>query len=185
MPTRRHLWASQVALVAKNLPAMQDTWIRSLGWEDPLEEGMATCSSILAWRIPWTEEPGGLQSTGSQRARHNWNNLANTHAHILTSQMERGGACVLGKTTVSCLWTPLDLIPLLDDLDESKFPACSSESWNPDSTVCPSMIVCHEGCWELTWENFSTISKTILWPGCPSPSQRWVFGDCLFFLGSF
>ena len=52
--------------------AMQDTWVRSLDWEDPLEEGMATHSSILAWRIPWTEEPGGLQSTGLQRVRHDW-----------------------------------------------------------------------------------------------------------------
>ena len=46
------------------------TWVRSLGGEDPLEEGMATHSSILAWRLPWTEEPGGLQSMGSQRAGH-------------------------------------------------------------------------------------------------------------------
>ena len=53
----------------KNLPAMQETQVLSLGWEDPLEEGMATHSSILAWTIPWTEEPGGLQSTGSQRVR--------------------------------------------------------------------------------------------------------------------
>ena len=51
----------------KNLPAMQMTQVRSLGREDPLEEGMATHSSVLAWRIPWTEEPGGLQSMGSQR----------------------------------------------------------------------------------------------------------------------
>ena len=50
---------------------MQETWLRSLGWEDPLEEEMATCSSILAWEIPWTEEPGGLQYMGSQRVRHN------------------------------------------------------------------------------------------------------------------
>ena len=63
--------ASLVAQTVKNLPAMQETWVRSLGWEDPLEEGMATHSSILAWRIPWTEEPGGLQSTGSQRVRYN------------------------------------------------------------------------------------------------------------------
>ena len=54
----------------KNLPAMQETWVRSLDWEDPLEEGMATHSSILAGRIPWTEESGGLQSMGSQRVRH-------------------------------------------------------------------------------------------------------------------
>ena len=58
--------ASQVALVVKSLPAMQETWVQSLGWEDPLEEGMATHSSILSWRIPWTEEPGGLQPMGSQ-----------------------------------------------------------------------------------------------------------------------
>ena len=50
----------------KNLPAMQESWIRSLGQEDPLEKGMEIHSSILAWRIPWTEKPGGLQSVGSQ-----------------------------------------------------------------------------------------------------------------------
>ena len=49
---------------------MQETWVLSLGWEDPLEKGMATHSSILAWRSPWTEEPGGLQSLGLQRVRH-------------------------------------------------------------------------------------------------------------------
>ena len=52
------------------LPLKKVTWVQSLGREDPLEEEMATHSSILAWRIPWTEDPGGLQSTGSQRARH-------------------------------------------------------------------------------------------------------------------
>ena len=57
--------------MVKNPPAMWETWVRSLCWEDPLEEGMATHSSILAWRIPWTEEPGGVQSMGSQRVRHN------------------------------------------------------------------------------------------------------------------
>ena len=61
---------SLVVQTVKNPPAMWETWIRSLGWEDPLEEGMAIHSSILAWRIPWTEEPGGLQSTGSQRVGH-------------------------------------------------------------------------------------------------------------------
>ena len=64
---------SQVALVVKHLPAMQETQemqFQSLSWEDPLEEGMATHSSILAWRISWTEEPGGLQSMGSQRVGH-------------------------------------------------------------------------------------------------------------------
>ena len=59
-----------MAQTVKNPPAMQKTWVRSLSWEDPLEEGMATHSRILVWRIPWTEEPGRLQSTGSQRVRH-------------------------------------------------------------------------------------------------------------------
>jgi len=58
-----------VAQVVKNLPAMQETWVQSLGWEDPLEKGMATHSSILAWRIPWTEETGRLQSMELQRVR--------------------------------------------------------------------------------------------------------------------
>ena len=67
--------------VVKNLPANEgDIRLQSLGWEDPLEEGMATHSSILAWRIPGTEESGGLQSLGSQRVRHNWSDLACAHS---------------------------------------------------------------------------------------------------------
>ena len=63
-------WVSLVARMVNNPPAMQEVRVRSLGQEDPLEEGMATHSSILAWKTPWTEEPGGLQSTGWQRAGH-------------------------------------------------------------------------------------------------------------------
>ena len=66
----QYSWASLVAQTVSNPPAMGETWIRSLGWEDPLEEGMATHSNILTWRIPWTEEASGLQSMGSQRDRH-------------------------------------------------------------------------------------------------------------------
>ena len=62
--------ASLVAQTVKRLPVMWETQVRSLGWEDPLEKEMATHSSILAWRIPWIEEPGRLQSTGSQRVGH-------------------------------------------------------------------------------------------------------------------
>ena len=77
---------SLVTQMVKNLTAMQQIWIRSLGWEDPLKKGMATHSSILAWRIPRTEEPGGLQSLGSQRVRHDWVTLTHTHTHVF-----RGG----------------------------------------------------------------------------------------------
>ena len=61
-------WASLVAQLVKNRPAMWENWVPSLHWEDPLEKGKATHPSILAWRIPWTEEPGGLRSMGSQES---------------------------------------------------------------------------------------------------------------------
>ena len=92
-----HLTKRRVSLVAqmvKNLPAMQETWVRSLGREDPLEKEMATHSSILAWRIPWTEEPGGLQSMGSQRVGHNW--VTNTFTNTLRKEKEP--------------WSPKDVI---------------------------------------------------------------------------
>ena len=73
-------WASLVVQMVKNPPAMQEIWIQSLGWEYPLEEGMATHSSSLAWRIPWTEEPGGLQSMELHRIGHVW-----AHNRILQS----------------------------------------------------------------------------------------------------
>ena len=65
--------------MVKNLPAMRETWVRSLIWEDPLEKGMATHSIILTWRIPWTEEPGMLQSMGLQRVRYD---LVTKQQHI-------------------------------------------------------------------------------------------------------
>ena len=64
--------------MVKSLPAAQETWVWSLVWEDPLEKEMPTYSSFLAWEIPWMEEPGGLQSMGSQRVRNNW--VTNTHS---------------------------------------------------------------------------------------------------------
>ena len=79
----------------KHLPAVHETWVRSLGWEDPLEKEMATHSSILAWRIPWTEEPGRLQSTGSQRVGHDW---ATSHTRTHLSK------CTCGE----CTWMTQD-----------------------------------------------------------------------------
>ena len=82
--------ASQLVLVIKNPPMqeIQETWVLSLGQEAPLEKGMATHSSILDWRIPWTKKPSGLQSIGSQRVRHNWSDLAHSYyegRHFLVS----------------------------------------------------------------------------------------------------
>ena len=74
----------------KNLPVMQETWVQSLGWEDPLEKEMATHSSILAWRIPWTEEPGGLQSIRSQRVLHDTDLMDVSLGDLRELVMDRG-----------------------------------------------------------------------------------------------
>ena len=77
----QYSWTSLVAQLVKNVPVMQETWVWSLGQKDPLEKGRAIHSSILAWRIPWTREPGGLQSMGLQTIWHNW--AINTfHFHV-------------------------------------------------------------------------------------------------------
>ena len=90
----------------KCLPAMRDTWVWSLGWEDPLEKETATNSSILAWEIPWTEKPGGLQSMGSQRVGHDraaslnftlWprENLWSSLRYILSSSSKQYRLCMI------------------------------------------------------------------------------------------
>ena len=81
-PLSCFLRASQVAQWIKNPPAVQETQVRSLSWEDPLKESMATHSSILAWKIPQTEEPGGLQFIGSQSVRHDWSDWARMHIFL-------------------------------------------------------------------------------------------------------
>ena len=84
-------WASPVAQTVKHLPAMWETWVQSLGWEDPLEKEMATHSSTLAWKIPWKEEPGRPQSMGSQRVGHDRAPSLSLHARW------PGAALPLGK----------------------------------------------------------------------------------------
>ena len=96
---------------------MQETWVRSLGEEDPLEKEMATHSSTLAWRIPWREEPGRLQSMGSQRVRHDW--ATSFHFFTLTlpcpfvSAIHGGAVCVRARLLQSCpaLCHPVDHSP--------------------------------------------------------------------------
>ena len=100
-------FSSLVAQTVKNLPALQETMVWSLCWEDPLEKEMATHSSILTWRIPWTEEPNGLQSMGSQKVGHNW--ATNTFTF----------------TTYEVLWCVLTTsYPLCSS--QRKFPSCHS-----------------------------------------------------------
>ena len=103
----QYSWGSLVAQMVKNLPVMWETWVRSLYWEDPLEEGMATHSSILAWRIKRTEEPGGLHCIASQRAGHNWIDLECRQAAtcwILLNRMNELSKCWHHSVTES--WGP-------------------------------------------------------------------------------
>ena len=76
-----------VAQMVKNLPSMQETQVQSLDWEDPLEKKMATRPSILAWEIPWTEEPGRLKSIGSQRVGHDWVTNTFTFLHLYSKDL--------------------------------------------------------------------------------------------------
>ena len=97
-------WFTEAYLVAqtvKNLPATRETCVWSRGWEDSLEKGTATHSSILVWRIPWTGEPGGLQSMGSQRVGHDWATFTFT---LLGPRDRRAGTCFKG-------WIPMPLPP--------------------------------------------------------------------------
>ena len=97
------LGAYLVAQSVNKLPAMQETWVQSLGQEDPLEKGMTTHSSILAWRIPWTVEPGGRHTVhGVARVGHNW---ATKPPHHTTTWEALGGVCL-------CEWKILPAIPV-------------------------------------------------------------------------
>ena len=91
------IWASLVTQLVENPPALQETWIRSLGWEDPLEEGLATHSSLLAWRTPWTEEPGGLRPMGSQE----WD----TTERLRTAQLYVCRYCSVVRSRLALLWS--------------------------------------------------------------------------------
>jgi len=109
-----------VAQMVKNPPALQETWVWSLGWEDPLEEGMATHSSIPAWSIPWTEKPGGLLSMGSQRVGHDWVTRQKHNDGSRNSKNHEIGlwfpvpAALCQQPQIwhqhSCFWTPVLLL---------------------------------------------------------------------------
>ena len=124
--------ASQVALVVKNLPAIAGD-IRDLGstpgQKDPLEEGMATHSSVLAWRIPWTEEPGGLQSMGLQRVRHDWSNLAHNIMLLLpVLKLYKHGECF--SYTIAVFWVIIiDNVAFTFQLIQCLLRAVAGQTW--------------------------------------------------------
>ena len=96
----KQLWNFPRGSASKNLPTLKETQVRILDQEDPLEEGMATGSSLLAWRIPWTEEPGGLQSMGLQRIRHDWSNWAHMHKEVV--------GCLFARSISSNIFSIID-----------------------------------------------------------------------------
>ena len=109
---------SLVAQRVKRLPTVRETWVPSLGQEDPLEKGMATHSSTLAWKIPWTEEPGGLQSMGSQRVGYDWATSLSFLSFFLASDTQSADFCQLYR------W--------VSEVQESKQPLAQkyfTESW--------------------------------------------------------
>ena len=98
-----------VSQMVKNLPAMQKTHVQYLDQEDPMEEGPATHSSILASRIPWTEEPGRLQSMGPQRVGHDWATNTHTHTHNLVTEMMKSSVPLSGMFELGSTWLGSEL----------------------------------------------------------------------------
>ena len=132
--------ASRVAQTVKSLPAIQETWVQSLGWEDPLEKRTATHSSILAWRIPWAEEPGRLQSMGWQRVGHDWETLTsldNTLGLCLVVEADYGFEFGEG-------WCNLAYFPTSPDMETSSgLHSAVIGSWKFPRTL-PLIIHCRE-----------------------------------------
>ena len=140
--------------MVKSLPAVQETQVQSLGWEDPPGKIMATHSTILAWRIPWTEDPGGLQSMGSHRVEHDWVTHTHTSFKIPWKSLQLRGL-LLSHSVVSDSLQPHGL--------QHASLLCPSPSSGVYSNSCPSSQCCH-----------STISSSAF----PSPpafnlSQSW------------
>ena len=165
--------------MVKNLPAIQETRVWSLGWEDPLEKGMTTHSSILAGKIPWTEEPGGLQSMGSQRVRHNWATIlihSGTHTQYLKVLISTYLSIFILKTyqapdpaAIGCymqcgLWPPLWPWPLCM---ETLF------TFSAFMLICFSHIQFCETLWTISYQAPLPMgfSRQEYWSGVPLPSE--------------
>ena len=136
------VWAFLVAQMVKNPPAMWDTSVRSLGWEDALQKGMATHSNISAWRIPRTEEPGRLQSMGSQRVRNDWATFTLVSLEAEGNQ-ERPTENQRLNERLSCLWFT-SLLPVLGVMG-------SRDCWIISRAWCTEKSGFHQPCqWEVT-----------------------------------
>ena len=125
----------------KNLTAIQETWVWSLGREDPLEKGMATHSSILAWRIPWTEEPGGLQSMGSQRVGHDWVTFTHTHTLVITPRTTLQNRPEGIAAAMSWAAIPRRALPQSQELlsPNTELSSSAQNALPPDSCRVPSL----------------------------------------------
>ena len=135
----------------KNSPTMQETQVESLGWEHPLEKEMLTYSNILAWRLPWTEGPGRLQSMGSQRVGHDWVTKCST-ASILPNFLV---ILTVNRGNDIALSIFLSLLDFQDNQD-STITVEGSPYWNNDNSWQPS-ISCHLPC----WDNLGCLSKDL------------------------
>ena len=148
--------------MVKHLPTVWETWVQSLGQEDPLEKEMATHYSTLAWKTPWTEEPGRLQSTGSQRVRHNWA----TSLHFIL---------ILTKINVQRTWINLFEVtrPLWLGLDIDSVMNCLS-SLDLFEVKSLSHVQLFATPWTLAYQASTSMgfSRQEYWGGLPFPSPR-------------
>ena len=138
---------------------MQETWVWSLDGKDPLEKGIAIHSSILAWRIPWTEEPGGLQSMGMQRVGHNWA----TDTFTFTDEDKHFPSLSLLKTVLP--WTSLKIHTLLHRIPNTIFKLAvyfSLHVWGPKNKLPDTFTV-------MAWVTKTKMSQG----GCPGKSEAW------------
>ena len=142
--------------MVKNLPAMWETWVRSLGWEDALEEDIATRSSILAWRIPWTERFGGLQSMGSQRVRHNW---VTKHIILQHATISKGFPCGSAGKESTCNAEDLGSIPGLGRSPGEGEGYPLQYSWG-----CKQSDMTQQLNWTDRWKDSLLLSKNFSYP---------------------
>ena len=147
--------ASLVAQTVKHLPAVQETRVQSLVWEDPLEREMATHSRILTWRISWTEEPGGLQFVGSQRVRHNWMTNTHTHTHTHTHSVYRGLPWWLSGKAFACQSRRLGFNPWVGKIPWRR-------KWQPVLVFLPANPR-DRGAWQATFQEVAKELDTTEW----------------------